>query len=375
MERSSLTLGIEEEYLIVDRETRDIVAEPEAGFLEDCRKAAGDQVTTEFLQCQVEVGTRPHPGVAEAIAELRALRAAVAAAAGEYGYAVIAASTHPFATWRRQSHTRKERYDGLWNDMGAAAWRMLICGMHIHAGIEDDDVRIDMMNQVSYFLPHMLALSCSSPFWEGSDTQLASYRLTVFDALPRTGLPDRLDSFSEFRRLVDHLVASQCIEDGTKLWWDVRPSARFPTLEQRVTDVCPRLPDVAALAALYQSLLAFLHRLRAQNQRWRIYPATLIRENRWRAQRYGAEGKLIDHGQRKAVPLADLIEELIEFVSGDAAALGCAEELAGLRRILADGTSAHRQRLAYAAAREAGEDDAGALRRVVDTLIEEFLAE
>jgi carboxylate-amine ligase len=375
MERPSFTLGIEEEYLIVDRETGDLVAEPGEAFFDTCRAAVGDRVTAEFLQCQVEVGTRPHARVAEAIAELRQLRLGAAAAAEAHGYAAIAASTHPFAQWRKQSHTRKERYDGLWSDMGLPAWRMLICAMHVHVGIEDEDLRIDLMNQVAYFLPHMLALSCSSPYWEGDDTRLSSYRLTVFDALPRTGLPDPLTSHSEYRRLVEHLVGAGCIEDGTKIWWDVRPSARFPTLESRVTDICPRLRDAAALAALYQSLLAFLYRLRTRNQRWRLYPATLIGENRWRAQRYGCEGTLVDLGASRLAPVGELVEELIDLVAEDAAALGCAAELRDLRRIAAEGSSARRQRQAHAAAVAAGASGPEALRAVVDGLRAEFLEE
>jgi carboxylate-amine ligase len=375
MDRPSFTLGIEEEYLVVDRESRDLVAEPGEGFMDACRAAVGAQVKPEFLQCQVEVGTRPHRTVSDAVDELAGLRRGVAAAAAAHGYAMIAASTHPFAKWRRQVHTPKKRYEDLSEDFGQAARRMLICGMHFHVGIEDDDQRIDLMNQAAYFLPHLLALSGSSPFWEGEDTALASYRLTVFDALPRTGLPDRLVSYSEYRRLVEHLVAAGSIEDGTKIWWDIRPSARFPTLEQRVTDVCPLLADVAAIAALYQALLAYLHRLRTRNQRWRLYPATLIRENRWRAQRYGAEGKLIDHGEGRAARVADLVEELVGLVADDAEALGCRRELAGLRRIAAEGTSAGRQRRVRAEALERGLDADAALRAVVDALIAEFLAE
>jgi carboxylate-amine ligase len=373
MDRPSFTLGIEEEYLLVDRETRDLVVEPGEAFFERCRAAVGDQVTPEFLQCQVEVGTRPHATVGEAIADLRGLRQAIAAVAAEHGFAAIAASTHPFARWRAQHHTRKERYEGLWADIGLPVWRMLICAMHVHVGVEDEDLRIDLMNQVSYFMPHMLALSCSSPFWEGDDTRLSSYRLTVFDALPRTGLPDPLTSHSEFRRLVERLTETGCIEDGTKIWWDVRPSARFPTLESRVTDICPRLADAAALAALYQSLLAFLNRLRGRNQRWRVYPATLIGENRWRAQRYGCEGTLIDLAASRMAPVSELVEELIELVGAEAEELGCRDELEGLRRIAAEGNSASRQRRVHAAALAAGADGQEALRAVVDHLMEEFL--
>ena len=372
MDRPSFTLGIEEEYLIVDRASRDLVAEPDPAFFEACSGVLGDRVAAEFLQCQIEVGTEPHRSVGDAVDELRRLRREVSQAAEGFGYAVIAASTHPFAKWRRQSHTRKERYAGLWSDMGLPAWRLLICGMHMHVCIEDEDQRIDLMNQMSYFLPHLLALSGSSPYWEGRDTQLSSYRLTVFDAMPRTGLPDQLASFSEYRRLVEHLVSAGCIEDGTKIWWDIRPSARFPTLEQRVTDVCPRLSDVAALAALYQSLLAWLFRLRTRNQRWRIYPNTLVRENRWRAQRYGVEGQLVDHGFGKAVPVRDLVEELLEMLADDAAARGCSRELSGLRRIAAEGSSAVRQRAVHAEAMRQGAEDEEALRAVVDSLIAEF---
>ena len=373
MRRPSFTIGIEEEYLVVDRETRDLVAEPGEAFHADCRAALGERVTAEFLQCQVEVGTRPHATVGAAIAELGELRRGVAAAAEAHGFAAIAASTHPFARWRRQSHTRKERYDGLWSDIGLPAWRMLICAMHVHVAIEDPDLRIDLMNQAAYFLPHLLALSGSSPFWEGDDTRLSSYRLTVFDALPRTGLPDALGSDAEYRRLVERLVQTGCIEDGTKIWWDVRPSARFPTLEMRVTDICPRLADAAALAACYQSLLGFLNRLREANERWRLYPATLVGENRWRAMRYGCEGALIDHGAERLVPVAELVEELIARLGPDAAALGCGAELEGLRRIAAEGSSARRQRAAREAARAAGASEAEALRAVVDQLIAEFL--
>jgi glutamate---cysteine ligase / carboxylate-amine ligase len=372
MKRPGFTVGIEEEYLIVDRSTGDLVPEPGDAFFRACREAVGDRVTAEFLQCQVEVGTQPHRTVNGAIAELRTLRDGVAAAAEASGYAAIAASTHPFAKWRAQQHTRQERYDGLWSDIGLPAWRMLISAMHVHVEIEDEDSRIDLMNQVAYFLPHLLALSGSSPFWEGVDTRLSSYRLTVFDALPRTGLPDQLGSFGEYRRLIRRLVESGCIEDGTKVWWDVRPSARFPTLEMRITDICPRLREAAALAALYQSLLGYLWRLRERNQRWRLYPQTLLGENRWRAQRYGTEGALVDLGAERLAPLPDLVDELIALLGEDAERLGCRDELEDLRRIPAEGNSATRQRRVHAAACAAGADEAGALKAVVDHLRVEF---
>ncbi|MGF1502435.1 MAG: carboxylate-amine ligase [Paracoccaceae bacterium] len=373
LDRPSFSLGIEEEYLVVDAESRDLVREPEPAFLEALRDRLGDRVSPEFLQCQIEIGTSVHRSAPEAAVELRALRRAVAETAEAHGHRVIAASTHPFAEWRRQTHTRRPRYDALHADLGLAVRRLLICGCHVHVGIEDPDLRIDLMNQAAYFLPHMLALSCSSPYWEGQDTGLASYRLTVFDALPRTGLPDALSSYAEYRRMVDHLVAAGCVEDATKIWWDIRPSDRFPTIEQRVTDVCSRLEDAVTVAAIFQSLLAYLFRLRRGNQRWRIYPATLIRENRWRAQRYGAEGELVDHGRASLAPVAALLEELIDILGADAEALGCRSELVHARRIAAEGTSAARQRRVFARAREAGATEREALTAVVDHLIAEFL--
>lgn len=373
MERPSFTLGIEEEYLVVDLETRSLVSEPVAGFFNACNDRLGERVTNEFLQCQIEVGTKPHAKVSDAIGELREMRGAIAEVAGTYGYAPIAASTHPFARWRDQRHTPKSRYEVIEADIGHPARRMAICGMHIHVCIEDDDQRIDLMNQAAYFLPHLLALSCSSPFWEGEDTRLASYRLTVMDGLPRTGLPDPMASHSEYRRLVSHLVDAGCIEDATKIWWDIRPSAKFPTLEQRITDVCSRLEDTAAIAALYQSLLAFLHGLRTRNQRWRVYPPTMIHENRWRAQRYGVQGNLVDHGASRLTPFEDLIEELIDLVGPDADTLGCKRELLDLRRIAAEGTSATRQRRKLAEVQEAGGDVLAAQCAVVDALIAEYI--
>ncbi len=371
-DRPTFTLGIEEEYLIVDRETRDLVREPGEEFLEACRKEVGDQVTSEYLQCQIEVGTKPHRSVADAVAELTALRKSLAKVCDAHGYAAIAASTHPFSNWRAQTHTRKDRYDELRADLGQAVRRMLICGMHVHVGIEDDELRIDLMNQAAYFLPHLLALSCSSPFWGGEDTGLASYRLTVFDALPRTGLPDEMGSFNAYRRLVDHLVAAGCIEDATKIWWDIRPSAKFPTLEQRVTDVCSRVGDVAAIAALYQSIIAYLYRLKTLNQRWRIYPRTIIMENRWRAQRYGTVDRLVDHGRSALVPFEDLVDEMIDLFGREAELLDCRQELGQLRRIIRHGTSADRQRAAYKAAEDAGAAPEDCARAVVDHLIKEF---
>jgi len=372
-DRPEFTIGIEEEYLIVDRETRNLVRKPDPGFMEACRERVGERVTNEYLQCQAEIGTRPNASMSRQRDELLELRTAVSEAAANFGYAPIASSTHPFARWREQTHTRKARYEDIRVDLGQTAQRLLICGMHNHIGIELPDLRIDLMNQATYFLPHLLALSCSSPFWEGDDTSLTSYRLSVFDAMPRTGMPDRLSSFGEYRRLVEQLTKSGCIEDSTKIWWDIRPSAKFPTIEQRITDVCSDLDDAISIASTYQSIVAFLFRLRSNNQSWRIYPPTLVNENRWRAQRYGTKGKLVDFGRGELVEFSDLTEELIDLISEDADELGCLEFVKGIRRIVKEGNSAERQRELYIRELQSGADKPTAQAKVVDHLIGEFL--
>ncbi|MSP66621.1 MAG: carboxylate-amine ligase [Alphaproteobacteria bacterium] len=364
--KPAFTLGIEEEYLLVDRQTRALVAEQPPTMMAECEGLLRGQVEPEFLRCQIEVETRVCQTVAEARADLAHLRGTVATVAARHGLAIIAAATHPFARWREQHHTDSARFHTLARELEGVARRLVICGMHVHAGIADEDLRIDLMNQMRYFLPHLLALSTSSPFWEGEDSGLMFYRLSVFDSLPRTGLPERFESAGEFNRLVAHLVEVGVIPDGSKLWWDIRPSARFPTLEMRITDICTRLDDGVAIAALYQCLLHRLWRLRESNQRWRIYPNLLVEENRWRAQRYGLKGELIDFGKWRAVPYPELFAELLELVAEDAAILGCQAELAGARDILRRGTSAHAQRRVFADARAAGATPADALAAVVD---------
>ncbi len=367
----SFTMGIEEEYLLVNRETLEL-AEAPAQLMEDCANELASQVSPEFLQCQIEVGTKVCSNISEARTDLKRLRACIHRVAENYGLAPIAASCHPFADWHKQHHTDKERYNTLERDMGATARRMLICGQHVHVGIEDQNTRIDLMSQFSYFLPHLLAFSTSSPYWKGDDTGLASYRLTVFDNLPRTGLPPRFDSWPEFERSVQMIVDTGAIEDSTKIWWDVRPSARFPTLESRICDVSPRMEDTLTIAAITQCLMRMLWRLRKANQRWRIYDRFLVGENRWRAQRYGMSEGLIDFGLARVVPFADLAEELIEMVAEDAHALGCEAEVARATEIAANGTSSDRQRQVFDGTISAGGDKMAALHSVVDALIGEF---
>lgn len=366
------TLGIEEEYLLVDADALTVKEAPD-GLLEKLQDDLQSQVSPEYLQCQIEVGTGVCRDIAEARDDLRRLRSAVAKRAAEFNLAPIAVSCHPSAEWNKQHHTNKDRYNDLRVEMAAAARRLLICGMHVHVGIDDDALRVDLMAQQCYFLPHLLALSTSSPFWQGNDTGLASYRLGVFDNLPRTGLPPHFDSFAEYERTTGVLIDAGIIEDTTKVWWDLRPSARFPTLETRICDMSPRLGHAIAIAALVQAITRMLWRLRSQNMRWRIYDRFLISENRWRAQRYGITEGLIDYGRGEVVPFGTLLDELLELVRPDAAVLGSMRELDVLREIVAGGTSATRQR----SVREAvGSDDADAINRaVVGHLIEEFHAD
>lgn len=365
------TIGIEEEHLLVDRATGALAVDPPAALLEECDRLAGGQINPEFLKCQIEIVTGVCRDMGAARADLVRLRSAIADVAGKHGLAPIAASTHPFAKWSEQKHTDRERYDRLAKDLAGVARRLIICGLHVHVGIADEDLRIDLMNQVSYFLPHLLALSTSSPFWQGEESGLHSYRLSVFDSLPRTGLPERLETWGEYQRLVNRLMQAGLIEDATKLWWDIRPSARYPTLELRITDVCTRLDDGITVAALFRCLLAALLRLKQKNQRWRIYANTLIDENRWLAQRYGIEGRLVDFGKGQAVPYGALLEELIELVHDEAVQFGCLPEIERARGILSRGTSAQRQLQVYRAALESGADKPAALRAVVDWLITE----
>lgn len=365
------TIGIEEEYLLVERGSRDLCPAPPPSMLAECQALLTGQVNPEFLQSQIEVETRICRTLAEARDDLVRLRATVALVAAKHGLAPIAASTHPFARWTQQKHTTRERYDALARDLAGVARRLVICGLHVHVGIPDDDLRIDLMNQVSYFLPHLLALSTSSPFWLGEETGLMSYRLSVFDTLPRTGLPERFESYGEYQRLIGRMVRAGLIDDATKLWWDVRPSARYPTLELRIPDVCTRIEDTLTVAALFVCLLSMLWRLKAMNQRWRLYANALIEENRWLAQRYGIDGALVDFGKGERVPYADLLEELIELLRPDAERLGCLDEILHAREIVRRGTSAHRQLAVFRQAIAEGASRDEALRRVVDLLIEE----
>ncbi|MEQ1614010.1 MAG: carboxylate-amine ligase [Hyphomicrobiaceae bacterium] len=369
----AFTFGIEEEYHLVDLNSRDLRAAP-PGFMDACQKRLGERVSPEFLATQIEIGTPVCSSFADARAEVARLRLAIGEIAGGHGMAPIAAATHPFAETGDLPTTDKERYRVLARDLAGIGQRMAISGMHVHVGIEDRETRIDLMNQVRYFLPHLLVLSTSSPFWKGADTGLKSYRLAIVDESPRTGMPGRLTGWDEYQQTVDVLVKAGIIDDASKIWWDLRPSAKFPTLEMRITDVCTRLDDTMAVAALYICITRMLWRLRRANLSWRTYPVFLLEENRWRAQRYGVKGDLFDFGKGTLVPFCELISELTALVAEDAAALGCEAEIAHCRRIAAVGTSADRQVVKYEREIAAGRSRDEALRAVVDQLVAETLA-
>lgn len=369
--RPQFTVGIEEEYMLVDLESRDLVKDPPAELMAECSALLPGQVSPEFLRGQIEVGTRVSGTIGEARHDLAHLRKGVAKVAARFGFAPIAASTHPFAQWGEQLVTDKTRYQVLLRELETVARRLVISGMHVHVGIQDDDLRIDLMNQFAYFLPHLLALSTSSPFWHGSHTGLKSYRSSVFKSLPRTGTPVQFTSWGEYQRHVDVLVDAGLIEDATKLWWDIRPSARYPTLEMRATDICTRLDDGIALAALTVSLMHMLYRLRSENKRWRTYARMLIEENMWRAQRYGIHAPLMDFGQGTLVPMQELVDEFIDELTEDATELRCLAELHAVPEILVRGTSADRQVAIYEAALADGADEQQALEAVVDFLVRE----
>ncbi|GAB5376906.1 MAG: carboxylate-amine ligase [Acuticoccus sp.] len=366
-----LTLGIEEEYLLIDPQTRALAARPPSAFMARCKEILGPKVTHEFLQSQVEVGTGVCATIAEAHAEMATLRTAVAEAASEHGMALIAASTHPWAHWHEQEPVDLDRYRILGAEHQSLARRMSICGMHVHAGITDKNLRVDLMAQICYFMPHLLALSTSSPFWEGRDTGLKAFRPIIMGDLPRSGLPEAFESWNDWTELLDDLGATGMVTDPSKIWWDVRPSFRHPTLELRICDICTFLEDGITIAALYQSALRFLLTLRSNNQRWRQYRRILIAENKWRAQRYGIEAELGDFGRRTCVPFAELIDEMIELLRPHAEALGCVAEVEHARTIVRRGTSADHQLRIYNETMGAGAHERDAHNKVVDWLIEQ----
>ena len=355
------TLGIEEEFQIVDPQTRELRSHV-SEFLEEGKMILGEQIKPEMIQSMIEVGTGVCKNIQEARADITRLRSIISGLAGKTGLAIVAASTHPFSHWEDQKIYDDERYALLVQELQNVARSLLIFGLHVHVGVADLDRRVHIMNAARYFLPHVLALTTSSPFWMGHNTGLKSYRSEVFKQFPRTDIPDHFDSYSSFQRYVDLLVKTGCINDGKKIWWDLRPHPIFPTLEFRICDIPTRVDDTVAIAALFQAIVAKLTKLIEKNLGFRLYRRMLIQENKWRAVRWGIDGKMIDFGKQKEVPTRDLILELLDFVDDVVDELDSRKEIEHIHTILERRTSAEEQLRVFAETKD--------LKAVVDRLIE-----
>jgi carboxylate-amine ligase len=340
--RPQLTIGVEEEYQIIDPTTRELRSYVQR-FLDQGKTVLPHQVHAEFMQSQVEVGTRICRDIGEVRTELVRVRRSILEMAEREGLWVAAAGTHPFSSWARQEVSPFGRYPELARFLQDVGRRLLIFGMHVHIGIDDPDLRIEVMNQLRYFLPHILALSASSPFWHGRDTGLRSYRSVVFQSLPRTGIPQGFRSYADYRSFVDLLLKTGSLDDAGHIWWDVRPSEKFPTLEVRIPDSCTRIEETLCIAALVQAIVAKLVHLRRANQSWRAYPKRMLDENKWRAVRYGVSGKMIDFGRSEEIPFAQLVEEMVTLVDDVLDDLGSRREVEYVSEIVAGGNSADRQ--------------------------------
>jgi len=358
------TLGIEEEFQIVHSETRELRSYV-SQLLEEGQGNAilRERVRPEMHQSVVETGTGICRDLKQARQEIAELRGSLGELAKKQGLRIVAAGTHPFSDWKRQEITAGERYKGIVEDLQDVARANLIFGLHVHVGIKDREVAVTLANQVRYFLPHILALSTSSPFWLGRKTGLKSTRSEIFKRFPRTGIPAHLHSYAQFQSFVELLVKTGCIDNAKKIWWDVRPHPFFDTVEIRICDMTTRLDDTLAMAALVQAVMGKLYLLYRRNMGFREYQRELIEENKWRAVRYGLDGQLIDFGKKEQVPVRHLVGELLDFVEEAAEIFETREELDRVRTILAEGTSADKQLAVY--------DKAGTYEAVVDHLIEQ----
>jgi carboxylate-amine ligase len=361
--RPSFTLGIEEEYQVIDPETRDLRSHIGSEIIAQGKTLLKEHVKAEMHQSVVEIGTGICRDVQEAGRELKQLRCHIIDLARTNGFRLAAAGTHPFADWRKQDIYPDERYHTIVQDLKMVARANLIFGLHVHVGVEDHETAIHLMNAARYFLPHMLALSASSPFWLGMDTGLKSYRCKVFDKFPRTNIPDVFSSYGEYERFVNLLIKTNCIDNAKKIWWDIRLHPFFPTLEFRVCDVPLRADETIALTALIQATVMKLWRLHTKNQSFRLYPRALLMENKWRAARYGLDGKLIDFGKEMEVPERELIEEYLDLIDDVLDELGSRKEIGYIRRMMEEGTGADRQLRIF--------QETGDLTKVVDYIVYE----
>ena len=359
----SFTIGIEEEYQSIDPETRDLKSHIEMEIIAKSKTLLREAVKPEMHQSVIEIGTGVCRDIKQAKAEIFEIRRQIIRLARENGLGLAAAGTHPFADWRDQEIYPDQRYHEIVEDMKMVARANLIFGLHVHVGVEDRETSIHLMNAARYFLPHILALSTNSPFWLGMETGFKSYRCKVFDKFPRTNIPDYFTSWGEYESFVNLLVQTNCIDNAKKIWWDIRPHPHFSTLEFRICDLPMRAEETIAIAALIQATVAKLYKLHAANQGFRLYRRALIMENKWRALRYGLDGKLIDFGKRTEVPLRDLMLEYLSFVDDVVDDLGSREEINYVHRILEMGSGADRQLRVF---RETGD-----LAKVVDYIIGE----
>ena len=363
MERPSLSIGIEEEYQTIDPETRDLRSHIGSEILPKAKRALHEAVKPEMHQAVIEVGTKVCSNIKEAREDIKQLRQQMITLAGENGLLLAAASTHPFADWKVQEIYPDERYRQVVEDMQLIARANLVFGLHVHVGIEDRNAAIHIMNSMRYFLPHILALSANSPFWMGMQTGFKSYRSKVFERFPRTGIPDTFPNWSEYETFVNLLVKTGCIDNGKKIWWDIRPHPFFNTLEVRVCDIPMRLDETLAIAALIQATMAMLWKLHASNKSYRIYGRALISENKFRASRYGLDGKLIDFGKEAEVPERDLMLEYLELIDDVVDELGSREEINYIHEMLKMGTGADRQLKVF--------QETNDLTKVVDYIVSE----
>ena len=361
--KPSFTIGIEEEYQTIDPVTRDLRSHIDSEIISKGKTLLKEAVKAEMHQSVVEVGTGICKDVQQASQELKALRLQICDLAKQNGLRLASAGTHPFADWRKQDIYPDARYEIIVQDLKMVARANLIFGLHVHVAVEDRETSIHLMNAARYFLPHILALSTNSPFWLGMDTGLKSYRGKVFDKFPRTNIPDYFGSWGEYESFVNLLVKTNCIDNAKKIWWDIRPHPDFPTLEFRICDVPLRADETIAIAALIQATIAKLYKLYAANQGFRLYRRALIMENKWRASRYGLDGKLIDFGKQTEVPVRDLIYEYLQFVDDVVDELGSRNEINYIHRILENGSGADRQLRIY--------QETGDLTKVVDYIIYE----
>ena len=357
------TIGIEEEYQTIDPVTRDLRSHIHSEILEKGKMVLQEKVKAEMHQSVIEVGTGVCDSIKDAKEDVKKLRHDMIALAKQHGLRLCAGATHPFADWRSQEIYPDERYKTIVEDLKMVARANLIFGLHVHIGVEDRETSIHLMNAARYFLPHILALSTNSPFWLSMDTGLKSYRCKVFDKFPRTNIPDYFPSWGEYESFVNLLIKTKCIDNAKKIWWDIRPHPFFNTLEFRICDLPMRVEETIALAALIQATIAKLYRLHSANQGFRLYRRALIMENKWRAARYGLDGKLIDFGKQKEVPVRDLIREYLEFVDDVVDELDSREELDYIHTILEHGTGADRQLNVF--------KQTGDLKKVVDYMAEE----